>query len=191
MNTWELPTSLTLSEVDWQIRTDYRCILGILTELNNPEFSNDEKWLIVLDILYVDFDNMPIGLYNEAYQKAIEFIDMGNTEDKPQKQKPRLMDWEQDSNMIISAINHAMGKEIRALEYMHWWTFLSAYMEIGECSFSHVLNIRNKKNKGKKLEKYEQEFYRENKSLIDLKPKLSEEEKQEREKEKQILERFF
>ena len=62
---------------------------------------------------------------------------------------------------------------------MHWWTFLSAYMEIGECTFSHVLSIRTKKAKGKTLEKWEQEFARENSDIIKLNHKLSEEEQEE------------
>ena len=51
-------------------------------------------------------------------------------------------------------------------------------MEIGESLFSSVLNIRQKRAKGKKLEKYEQEFYKDNRNLIDLtvKEKRSEEE---------------
>jgi hypothetical protein len=45
-------------------------------------------------------------------------------------------------------------------------------MEIGECIYTTFVNIRKKRNKGKKLEKYEQEIYRENKDLIDLKNKV-------------------
>lgn len=190
MNIWELPTSLNLSGVDWYIRTDFRCILGILTELNNPIFTNDEKWLVVLNILYVKFDDMPTHLYGEAYEKAIEFIDMGMTNES-HKEKPRMMDWEQDSHLIIPAVNKVLGKEVRALDYMHWWTFLSAYMEIGECSYSHILSIRNKKIKGKKLEKWEQEYYSENKKIIDIQKKLTDEEKEELELEKRVLEQFF
>lgn len=190
MDIWSLPTSLNLSGVDWQIRTDFRCILGILTELNNPEYDNEEKWLIVLDILYVDFDNMPYALYSEAYNKALDFIDMG-TKEEDAKQKPRVMDWEQDASLIIPAVNRVLGKEIRAMTYVHWWTFLSAYMEIGECSYSHILNIRTKKAKGKTLEKWEQEYLRENKNIVELKHRITEEEKQELEQEKDALKQFF
>ena len=44
-------------------------------------------------------------------------------------------------------------------------------MGIGEGLFSNIVRIRHKKAKGKKLEKYEQEFYKENKSLIDFETK--------------------
>ena len=65
---------------------------------------------------------------------------------------------------------------------MHWWTFLGYYMEIGECTLATIVSIRDKKRRGKKLEKWEQEYYRNNKKLIDLKTEKverSEEEKEE------------
>ena len=77
--------------------------------------------------------------------------------------------WEQDAGMIVPAVNRVAGCEVRALPYLHWWTFLGYYMEIGDGLFAQVLNIRQKKSKGKKLEKWEKEFYRENKKIIDLK----------------------
>ena len=78
------------------------------------------------------------------------------------------MDWEQDAPHIIPAVNKVLGGEVRSMRELHWWTFLSAYMEIGQSLFSSVLSVRQKKAKHKKLEKDEEEFYRENKALIDL-----------------------
>ena len=180
MSSWELPTSLCVGGTDWKIRTDFRVILDILKYFNDPEYDIDEQWEICLDILYENYENMPYSLYKEAMEKAIDFIDMGIKDDG--RKKPHLMDWEQDSVIIIPSVNRVLGKEVRSLEYMHWWTFLGAYMEIGEGLFSQILNIRQKKAKNKKLEKWEQEFYRENKDLIDLKaeiPERSQEEKDE------------
>ena len=65
------------------------------------------------------------------------------------------------------------------MEYLHWWTFVGAYYEIGESLFSSVINIRSKKQKGKKLESHEQDFYREHKDMIDLKTQYSKEEQAE------------
>ena len=79
------------------------------------------------------------------------------------------MDWEQDISLIIPPVNKVLGQEIRAMEYLHWWTFLGAYMEIGECTFNTFVGIRDKKIKGKKLDKWEEEIYRNNYKKIDLK----------------------
>ena len=188
MDIWNLPTKLHINGNDWEIRTDFRVILDILTAISDPDLDDEDRWLICLMILIVDFDNLPRADYEEACKQAKEFIDMGlgdNENDK--RKKPRTMDWEQDAQLIIPAVNRVMGKEVRAEQYLHWWTFLSAYMEIGECNYTHILNIRNKKIKGKKLEKWEQEFIRENSDLVNLKKKLSAEEIEE----KKLVEELF
>lgn len=58
MEVWELPTSIVVGGIKYDIRTDFRAILDILKTFNDPEFENDEKWIVCLTILYVDFGNM-------------------------------------------------------------------------------------------------------------------------------------
>lgn len=166
MSAWELPTSLEIGGVGYHIRTDYRAILQILSCLGSSEYEDDEKRMIFFIIFFPTYEEIPESCYKEALEKAVEFIDMGMKEDR--KKRPTTMDWAKDSTLIIPAVNRVMGQEVRALKYLHWWTFLGAYMEIGESLFSSVLNIRQKQAKGKKLEDYEKEFYRENRNLIDL-----------------------
>lgn len=129
---------------------------------------------------------MPQELWLEAAQQAIAFIDMGTKEKNGPK--PRLMDWEQDAPIIIPSVNRVLGKEIRALPYLHWWTFMGAYMEIGESLFSQVVSLRKKRTQKKKLEKWEREFYRENKELCDLKKKYTKAEAEEQKRLKALLE---
>ena len=84
------------------------------------------------------------------------------------------MDWEQDFPYIIGSINRTAGYEARAVEYMHWWTFLSLYQEMSsESTFSQILYIRDKLAHGKKLEKEEREWYNRNRSIIDLRSKYT------------------
>lgn len=184
MNVWNFPTSLNIGGIEYEIRTDYRVILDLLMALNDPELSDSDNKMsaymqsrVILEIMFPDWDNIPQEHIQEALDKVSEFIDMGIGDDS---KKPKTMDWEQDAPIIIPAINKVLNKEIRAEKYMHWWTFLGAYMEIGEGLFSNVIHVRQKKSKGKKLEKWEQEFYKENKSLIDFqhKEKRSNEEKE-------------
>lgn len=62
---------------------------------------------------------------------------------------------------------------------MHWWTVLGLFNEIGEGLYSNVINIRYTLAHNKKLSKGEQDFYRNNKELIDIKVKLTAEEQDE------------
>ena len=54
-------------------------------------------------------------------------------------------------------------------------------MSIGEGTLATVVHIRQKKAKGKKLEKWEKEFYTANKDLIDIKTPETEEMRKEKE----------
>lgn len=188
MYAWKLPTSLNVGGINYKIRTDYRVILDILAAMNDPdiltpEMSEDEmhaeKVLTMLQILYIDFGRMPMSDWTEAAEKACEFIDCGLRDDGAPK--PRLMDWEQDAPIIVPAVNKVCNFDVRSVQYMHWWTFFGYYMEIGECMLSTVISIRDKKRRGKKLEKWEQEFYRNNKHLVDLKSKKIERSAEEQE----------
>ena len=109
--------------------------------------------------------------------EIMNFINCGDSEDEGQKEPP-IMNWEQDFPLLISPINKTIGHEIRAMDYLHWWTFISAYMEIGECMFKTVVDIRRKKRKNKKLDNWEREFYAKNKKKVDLKVKFDDEEKE-------------
>lgn len=190
VSAWEFPTSLNIGGVDYEIRTDYRAVLDLLTALNDEELMDADpqieaymKSRVILEIMFPQCDDIPEEYMQEALDKVIEFIDMGITEDS---KKPKTMDWEQDAPILIPAINKVLNTEIRAQKYIHWWTFLGAYMEIGESLFSNIVHIRQKKAKGKKLDKWEQDFYKENKSLIDFKQK-----NQRSEEEKELLRDYF
>lgn len=187
---WEFPTSLNVGGVDYEIRTDYRVVLDLLTALSSPDLADDDNKMtaymqsrVIMEIMFPDCDSIPMEHWQEAIDKVSEFIDMGISEDA---NKPKSMDWEQDAPILIPAINRVLNCEIRAQKYMHWWTFLGAYMEIGESLFSNVVHIRQKKAKGKKLEKWELDFYKENKSLIDFKQK-----NERSTEEKNILREYF
>ena len=60
-------------------------------------------------------------------------------------------------------------------------------MGIGEGVFNTIVSIREKRRKGKKLEKWEKEFYQNNKTLVDLKVKKVERSEEEKEALRELL----
>ena len=81
MTAYELPTSLNISGVDFSIRTDFRAIIDILIAWNDPELNDQAKAIVMLQILYDDWQSIPVECFQEACQKACEFIDCGQTDD--------------------------------------------------------------------------------------------------------------
>lgn len=173
---YELPKSLDVCGVMYEIRSDFRAVLDICAALSDCDLTNEEKAFVCLDIMYLSFEEMPPEHYEEAIKQCFWFINCG-AEEENTKKAPKLMDWEQDFQYIVAPINRVLGTEIRAAEYLHWWSFISAYYEIGDCTFAQIIRIRDKKAKGKKLDKAEQEWYKNNRKLVDLKKSYSESEK--------------
>ena len=127
----------------------------------------------------VDIDGTEYEIRSD-YRAALDIcMAMADAEldeqDKAERQHIKLMDWEQDFKYIVAPINRVTGTEIRSIEYMHWWTFIAAYYEIGDCTFAQIVRIRDKKARGKPLDKTEQDWYRKNRNLVDLKTKYTQE----------------
>ncbi len=178
---YDLPTSLTVGKKLYTIRSDFRTAIDIMIMFNDPELSQQEKLISMLEILYEDLDEMALEDMEPAALQAIAFLDggkMGNAGREDNTHNKRLYDFEQDFPIIISAVNKVAGMEVRSLPYLHWWTFLGYFHEIKDGTFSEVLNIRYKKAYGKRLEKHEQEFYRRNRKMIDLRKRYTKEEEE-------------
>ena len=178
MINYELPTSVEIDGKKYKITNncDYRMVLDVICALNDNELSENQKIATALSVFYEDIsdcDNL-----EQAIREMYKVISYGEEDDESESTKPRLMDWEHDFKVIITPINRVLGKEIREVDYLHWYTFLSAYFEIGECQFSTIVSIRSKKSKGKKLDDWERDFYKENKKLVDLPQYLTESEKE-------------
>lgn len=173
-----LPQSLTVDGVDYEINSDFRVALLIFSALSDVTLTDYAKAEICLQCLY---KTVPQN-WEEALNQANWFLDGG---DMPKsKQAPtKLMDWEQDQSIIFPAINKVAGYETRTADYLHWWSFLGLFNEVGEGLYSQVMNIRIKRAKHKNLESWEKEFYREHTELINIKEPLSAQEQEERQEE--------
>lgn len=173
-----LPKSVCIGGKEFEIRYDYRVILDIFEVLNDADLNDNARAYTVLNMFYMDFDSLTD--YEAAVKECFRFINGGNIEEN-QKRRVQLMSWAQDFQYIVAPVNRVLGYEMRAIDYdfaentggIHWWTFLSAYLEIGDCLFAQIVRIRELKSKGKPLDKQDREFYRNNRDIIDLKVKVS------------------
>ncbi len=169
---WELPIELKGAKI--RNNGDYRVILDCICALGDMQMLENERLLSALFIFYEDLSE--IKDFKIAQEEMLNFI--SNNDDNKPKNEAKIMDWEQDFKLIAPPVSRVIGEDIRSMKYLHWWTFLGAYMEVGECFFSQIVGIRSKKAKGKKLEKSEQEFYKNNYNKIEFKKQLSTEEEE-------------
>ena len=182
MSLWSLPTSATIGGVEYPIHADFRDILDIFRYLEDPDQPEYVRWRIALALFYDG--EIPQAHLQEAMEYLADFIACGERDSKP---GPKLLDWEQDAQVIVADVNKVAGTEVRAMPFLHWWTFVAYFNAIGEGQMSTLVSIRDKIRRGKKLEKWEQEYYRKNKERVDLKTRYSAEELAEQERLKKLL----
>lgn len=183
MTPWSLPQTTTIGGVEYQLSTDYRDVLEIIEYLNDPENPELLRWRIAVALFY-DCEDFPEEHLQEAMEYLSAFISCGDTTTTP---GPKLLDWEQDAQIIVADVNKVAGTEIRAVPYLHWWTFLSYFRAISEGQLLTLVSIREKIRTGKKLEPWEQEYYHKNPERVILKTQYLAEEEAELEELKQLL----
>ena len=180
---WDLPTEIQIGEKIYHItkKCDYRVVLDVIIALNDEDMTTEEKVICGLLLFYEELtrENIRFCPHLEQLQKEMfRIINGGEEQEENAEQKPQLMDWEHDFPVLVSPINRVLGFEIRSVDYLHWMSLLSAYMEIGECTFSTIVSIRSKRAKGKKLDKWEEEYIREHRKMVELPRKLTAEEEE-------------
>lgn len=160
---YELPTRIAINDQEYKITNngDYRMVIDCFFALNDVQLNQEYRIYTCLIIFYEDINSIEdiATKFGDDLQTAIEkmfdFFSCGNSGHKTHH---KLLDWEQDEQLICSAVNNVAKTEVRALEYLHWYTFMGYYCSIGESTFSTIVSIRDKLMRGKKLEKYEREF---------------------------------
>lgn len=167
---YDLPSYAVIEGKKIDINTGWTNIVDIIRVYNNDELLPIEKADCVLRKFYQNVDDI------RDFETAIDCMSLfvaGNRDDtysgEPTKRvEPRLVDWEKDLRIIIPPVNKVLGYDVREHKDLHWWTFLGAFNEIGECTFQTYVGIRSKIANRKKLEDYEKEIYTKHKNEIDI-----------------------
>ena len=184
---WTTPTSVTIGARTYEINADFRDVLDILAQLNNEENDEETRLYVALALFYEGFAEMSQADYREAIEYIFDFIACGAEKHEERAPPPKSIDWEQDALMIVAEVNKIAAAEIRSLPFYHWFSFIAAFNSIGDGQLATVVSIRSKLRKGKKLEKYERDFYRDNKHLVDFKVRYTDAELAERERLEALL----
>lgn len=181
MDILKLPVTLNVKGRDFAINADFRPCLNIMRMFERNDLTDREKIECMVGILYVD--EIPDELLPDAAQEAVWFLNLGDdVQGKGKRGVGRLFSWEQDLKFIISAVDKSAGFSIRSREFYHFWEFMSAFFESGECVFNTLVHQRKLKKTGKQT-KADREWWAENRDIAELKIELTYE-------EQEILDRF-
>lgn len=177
-NAEELSTEIELDGAILYLNTDWRDIRHIIKLLNSTEYPQST---IAEACLKIFIDNFEDIIYKQnAIAILFDFISIGEKQnnDKPM---PKEFDWEIDFSAIISDMNKiSKCEDIRALPYMHWFTFVSIFNSIDEGNTSYRIKIRRKIRNHEKLTKDEKEWVSRNPDKAYLNQSLVSKEEKEK-----------
>lgn len=180
----DLPEVVDNNGVELRIREkcDYRIVKKVIRALKDIELKDEERIQCALVIFYENYGE--IKDVEDAVKQMNFIIDCGNQYKgesilNPTNNKMPIMDWDYDWDIIAPEINKVLGYDIRTpRKYTHWWTIIGAYMCIGKGTFNTVVGIRSKRAKNQKLDKWEIDYIREHRKIVELPRKLTAEEEE-------------
>ena len=170
-----LPTAILIDGQVCRINASYRACLTIIMAFEDNSLTNAEKAMILLDLLYID---KPPD-FSIAFEKGIQFLDCGEVgKGSNGEYQGRKYSFSYDEKYIYSGVNQVLNGRLSTGEFVHWWEFVMAFMELPEgCIMSKILYYRTQFAKGK-LTKEEKQVYYENRSMFELPIELTVEEQE-------------
>ena len=180
---YDLPLSIEVNGKDHPItnKGDYRVIQDCFAVLNDKDIPERFRIIDCLKIFFEDINSDEDVLFvfqdhvDEAVKKMFSFFNCNQIE-IGRKTNLKLFDWEQDAQLVCAAVNNVAGTEIRSLPYLHWVTFMGYYISVGESVLATVIGLREKKARGKKLEKHEREYIMNNPQFFTTREQLKQQE---------------
>lgn len=168
-----LPTAIEVEGIEYEINADYQTGIKIIMAFEDTELTQYEKYMIMVELLYAD---TPHNL-NEAVKQGIRFLDCGgNSQGSREGDSIRKYSFTQDDKYIYRAVDGVLQGRLSRGNFVHWWEFVLAFMELPEdCFMSRLIYLRTQKAR-EKLSKEERELYNKMRDIVDLREEYSQEE---------------
>lgn len=122
------------------IRTSFRIGIQISLCLQDEDYSEEERVLIALNLLYGN--GMPQDL-DVAMEGLNWFISCGNESKKGSVNDKQLFYWDFDNERIFSSFLATYGIDLTK-EDMHWFKFIAMIGSLNkDCAFNKAIEIRD------------------------------------------------
>lgn len=170
-----LPTKAEIDGKEYDLETDFRSCLTIIMAYEDPELTDQEKVMIMLELLYKE---IPENI-QEASRLAVKFLDCGEEQksESGAQEAGRLYSFKKDAKYIYSAIKQSHGVDLEDIDYLHWWKFSYMFLDLKEeCFLNRLIHLRRQKNMGK-LTKEERELYHKIRDIVDLPEPMTQDDK--------------
>jgi len=137
--TEQLPVAVEIDGIAVPIKTDFRDCMNVIMAFEDPELTNLEKQMVMLNVLY----SKPVENVQRAIEQAIKFLNGGS--DEKSESSSRLYSFAKDGNYVFSAFKQTHGVDLEEIPYLHWWKFLALFMDLGsETTFCNLVGLRKR-----------------------------------------------
>ena len=178
----EVPTTVIIDDVEFEINSDFRISMMFELLINDPELSERERLYQAL-ILY--YPIIPSNL-EAAVDKIMWFYKCGKEEQEEnnntnkssgKKTVKKIYDYEHDSEIIFASFMKSYGINLQR-DNLHWWEFKSLFDNIDEDSKLYkIMEIRSV-NLNQVKDKDKKNYYKKMKDLYKLPDNISKSEKE-------------
>jgi hypothetical protein len=140
-----LPECIEIDGNVYQINADFRTCLKIIMAFEDNELTPQEKQIILINNLYRE---TPPDIV-EALRQANIFLNGGDVQEENEETPFRLYSFTKDARFIYSAFRQTHGIDLTESD-LHWWQFLSLFMDLGaETTFTQLIGLRKRIKTGK------------------------------------------
>lgn len=143
----DLPYSVTVDGVEYDILPQYFIILEIFKLMDDDMLSDYNKARYMLELFYAD--TVPPDTQH-AFDAMWEFIRRGNWDNgyRGKESNRRVLDWEVDAPFIWASMKQAYP--LWDWSNAHWWEWKAAFDSLpATAKISEVMQIRTQKIDGK------------------------------------------
>jgi len=169
------PETLVVGGEEYEINSDFRFALSAILAFEDPELTLGEKNSVVLQNIFGEsLERIPEDSIEEAIDQCRWFMDGGHpSEPGEQSSGSRVYALSHDEMLIFAAFQSTHGIDL-SNSHLHWWRFLSLFMDLGQdTAFCQLVALRKRDQEGK-LSKEEQIAVRAMGSLFRL-PRMTDE----------------
>jgi hypothetical protein len=181
-----LPRAIRIGEKVYPVNSDFRDCLRIILAFEDNDLTWVEKQIVMLTNLYAELpDEEHI---EEALLKGVKFLN-GGEDDTGEQEKGsnlRLYSFSKDARYIFAAFQQTHGIDLQNTEYLHWWQFMTLFMDLGsETMFCNLIGLRKRVKTGK-ASKEEKQVAQEMGNIFDV-PEVDTRTLNEKERDRDFL----
>ncbi|MDY6867235.1 MAG: Gp15 family bacteriophage protein [Chloroflexota bacterium] len=182
------PESLTINGRTYSINGDFKTCLLIMLAFEDNELAVLEKQFIMLDNLFNE--QIPEEDAEEAIEQAVWFLDCGQRSEDAEdgKPSPRVYSFSKDDRLIYAAFRQTHGIDLVTAD-LHWWQFMSLFMDLGsETVFCSLVGLRKRVKTGR-ASKEERALALEMGSMFDV-PEIDNHSLEEKERRRAFMDQY-